>query len=1366
MKFLSAITTVLIFSSVASAQLNVVSHWRLGEDDAGAKSGAAITEATDRSVAQRHLKPVAGPTYSDAVSPLAKGSTLSASFDGKTQALQRKGLTDMPDNFVAEAFVRPSTDEGFHVILQYGSGGHGWSLIRNGKGYQVLLGGKALIGWSGDVASGEWAHVAVARVDGSIRFFFNGKPSGDGNQEPNQAGADATFTIGANNELKDCFGGEIDEVRVSTFPAGSFNPDVLMVNDPDGENAKRPAARATPKEGAPADAAFDGEAASIVFDAEPVASNMTFHRGGLSATDVAGKAAWVAQNGSATDVPWARSVLITLTDPSLREGRQPVVDVEVEYRQTFDAPVELRADTTEGSKKVGGGWGRNEGWQKFTARIDNAFFGARQHGHKPSDMDTDGYDLRINSFGGDFAIRSIKVRAYDLKGNPDYKRVIRFDGLETAKDLLIIAPGESADVQYKFSNLATQDAPFTYRHEVTGLDEKVRQEDSGEFTAVARSATPLKVSLSAKDLPLGAYRTHLSVLSADGAVVFERRGGFAVADDSPVARAKPGEFLYGLDVRLGAAYESPRLVRWAQFMGADIIRHGFSGQSLGELETHLPTYDAAGLRVMLMCDPPKTQDPNDRAKQLAEKTQYLQTAAEKFPQIAYYELGNEPDLTFFYPGPIESYAEDFQVMYDAIKRGNPAAQVLNGGLSFAGAEATQRATRFIEVVDPAKIDVWSYHGHGPGQGAEASALNRIRDLVRMHDKLKPFADTESGVAAQTPAQELVQARTVVQKMAFAQSEGLPFLMFFRLLMFEEAYGMLYSEQEPRPSVVAYSNLVRTMRGQRFEATLPSLGEGLTGYTFKDETATTRSAVLWSDSSGTRRLQFTLATPAGTKLRQVDLYGNATDVTVTPDGSFAVDVSADPTYLKWTNAAGAGALGVTPPALDVPSDFAVRDAGADVLAVTIVSRDDQPVRGTLRVTAGDKAGVVPAQTEFPVDVAAGKSVVVRVPVNVRPAAGAVEWPKQWTTFLAVDDAKVDITKLTDIPESLPGRAGAVAGKRALVRNDRVDFEQLGGTIRERETAVLMATVTSATDQTVRVGASADWWMQWTVNGQPVYSTLERGNGGGYSINDHTFDLPLKKGENLIAVKAQSGSMGWKILIGSPDALLALAGDPAESGVRFDLDLPGRSPQTAVAALHRMPAMQALAGDAAPTLNDLDAVQPDIVLLDHVDNAYAKMPDATKWWRGAADLSARGWVRQADGKLVIALAVTDDVHHPAVKTDAVEQGDAVRFYFADSAGLKWSVAVAPGESDGSAACAVQPAAGNATAPAVTATATSRREGQTTFYVVNLASTDAAARPDTVNVDVFDQDDVAAKQRLSLAPLTATGTSGWYRLLWPNP
>lgn len=75
--------------------------------------------------------------------------------------------------------------------------------------------------------------------------------------------------------------------------------------------------------------------------------------------------------------------------------------------------------------------------------------------------------------------------------------------------------------------------------------------------------------------------------------------------------------------------------------------------------------------------------------------------------------------------------------------------------------------------------------------------------------------------------------------------------------------------------------------------------------------------------------------------------------------------------------------------------------------------------------------------------------------------------------------------------------------------------------------------SGRDQTVKMGASADWWMTWTVNGKQVYTTLPQGNGSAGSPTGHVFDIPLKKGRNIIAVKVLAGSQGWVIQIADPD-----------------------------------------------------------------------------------------------------------------------------------------------------------------------------------------------------------------------------------------
>lgn len=1315
---------VLIWNTVSYGQLNKVVYWKLGEEQKDTRDGSDVNSVTDPAREDLKLDTIGQPVYSTNTSPQARYSRLSIRFDGKTSALTRKGIGKViKDNFVAEAFVCAGTDEGFQVILQYGSGVHGWSLVRNNKGYQVLLGGVALVGWSGDIEAGKWVHLAIVRDSGITRFYVNGQPAGESSAALNDPGADTVFTLASDTDRQQFFAGHIDEVRICTFEPGKFDPVYLLLNDPEEKHVG-------------GSDSLSQSAAYIIFDQQPQMKGMTFSQTGVVPETIqlpkGTQTAWVARQGSAKEVPWARSFLITITDPSLKQGQQPVVDIEIEYFQSFDAPVELRADTENGSRIVGSGWGRANGFKVLRATIDDAFFGSRNHNNKSTDLQTDGYDLRINSFGHDFAVRSVRLIAYDLKENPDLKRLIRFQGISTDNDLMIFSPGSTQKVRYQWRNLAVIPAALKYRHRVEDIHQKVVSEIQGDLTIPARATENLEIPIDTSGLNRGVYRTSLVVSDSKDQITFSRTGGFAVSDEVEIPRAKEGEFLYGLDIKLGPAYGSPRLLRWARFMGADIIRHGFGADNLDEIATYLPLYEKYGLQVMLMCDPPK--DQTRRREQLPAKLDFLRAVASRFPQIRYYELGNEPDLTYFYPGPIENYVEDFHSMSQAITSTNPRAIVLNGGLSFAGNPAIERAKRFIELVNPDHLGAWSFHGHGPGARAEAEALNRIRDLVRARNKLRPFIDTESGVAAQTPEQEIVQARTVVQKMVYAQSEGMPFLMFFRLYMFEEAYGMLYSEIEPRPAVLAYSNLVRTLRGQAFERVLTGLPDGVKGYLFKSHNTSQKTAVFWNDSQSSQTVYLTLGAKPVT-FHQIDLFGNSKPLEAASNHELAVQVSSDPLYVTWQGMPEEQ-LSVIPSIIQTNAPLVIRETGDDILTVHIQAPNQRAVKGKLHITAGPESGIQVEQPVISVQVSPGANQSMNIPVKVSSTNYSIQWPGQWTCFIDVSP-EIDPKAITQIPPFLPGPKGRVDPKVTIPIQNKIDFEQLGGNMREKAVAIVMANIHSEQDQMIRVGSSSDWWMEWIVNGKTVYSTLDRGNGGGYNITDHSFDLPLKRGNNLVVIRQLSGSMGWKLLIGSPDDVKLANSDPQRNGIIFRLEQPGLPDQIVQASVRRIPPLRTWSSeDEIRKFQDWNMVQPDQILQDQLINHFAARPDASKWWQGPLDLSARLWIRQKNSDLVFVVAVADDNFQPGAPELSV--GDSILIELSGTLQKSYRLGIIP-SSNTEARILSQ--------DGLEASCTLERAGGTTFYRVIISGSDLQ-EVRFFNLTVFDRDDVPSKQELTLS------------------
>ncbi len=1251
---LSLLVCGLCHPLAAIAGVEVVAHWRLGEEVEAGK----LPKRIKSTVGDASLVP-AGTVPTDEGSPDARGSSASLKFDGKSSCLKGKAPLDASDNFGAEAFVRADSNDGFHVILQQGSSAHGWSLVRNGKGYQVVLGGVQVVGWSGDIEQGRWCHIAIIRVGGVTKFFVNGQEAGQSQAKINPAGKTATIAIGAAaNGTQDFFAGSIDEVRIFKLVGGGFDPADLLINQPDV--AKDPAVTANKAATTKPD---DGIAASIRFDQTPVESGITFRKEHMAPTNIAGRDGWVAGPGSAAAVPYARSVLLTVTDPRFRKGQMPVCDVEVDFLQTFNSPVELKADTERGSPTIGGSWGNAPVWKTFRVSLDDAVFGARPHSSKQTDMNTDGFDLRLNSFGGDFVIGGVRLIGYDMDKDPDYRRLLRLESITSPNTIFAFEPGQSHTLTYKFRNLARKALSGRYDIEFKKRNGELVSRVTKELVFAGRQRVEVPFTLDAATLPKGVYDLSITVHQTDkpaAPVVLSYEGYIAITDTQPLPKAKPGEFLYGLDVKQGPSYDEEKLLKWTELMGTDIIRHGFGGEDdVNAIAANLPKFAHRGLSVMLICDPPKETDPAARESKLPAKLAFLEGVGKKLPQIRYFELGNEPDLKFFYPGEMKDYAADLARMSAAVKKGNPAAFVMNGGLSYAGAEAMERCKEFVKAMDAAAVDGWAYHGHGVGMAAEQQAWERMHAVAEAAGKAdKLLVETESGMAARTRSQEETQARTVIQKMVYAQSKKMPLFMWFRLLMFEEDYGSLRNEKEPRPAILAYRSMVRSLRGLKFDREISGLPAGLHGFTFRDAKAA-RVCVLWSDSAQPRNLVLRLP-DMGKAVTLRDLNGNDHDLTVRGD-SVKVAVAVDPVFVVAKSTPADSQFSLLPPLLDAPASPVLFRGLDGSVSVSVTNALATPMSATLQVTTPPNSTIAASKTSFPITLPPGGKTEVAVPVHVNPDPAGVRWPSQWTVFPGAP-LPPDPASLTAIPDSLPGDGKSVTGVKLAPDNFRIDFEKAGGVMGDKHPGLAMATVESDSDQTVRIGASADWWMAWFANGKKVYDTLEAGNGAGFAITDHVFNLPLKKGKNLLVVQVLSGSQGWKLLIGDPVSIAKAQGTSVD---HLDLALVGDNgdpfDRQQVEPQLRLP-LAALTFPFPGTPADWETLDPDTVLGESaIHNDFAKQPDSSRWWKGASDLSARVWLRAEkdatagqpnQDRLLLVVAVEDDALQSGPKGDRIK------------------------------------------------------------------------------------------------------------------
>lgn len=173
-------------------------------------------------------------------------------------------------------------------------------------------------------------------------------------------------------------------------------------------------------------------------------------------------------------------------------------------------------------------------------------------------------------------------------------------------------------------------------------------------------------------------------------------------------------------------------------------------------------------------------------------------------------------------------------------------------------------------------------------------------------------------------------------------------------------------------------------------------------------------------------------------------------------------------------------------------------------------------------------------------------------------GDVEYPKRWLVFGTLQADPQDIenaaclskSELERVPDRIVADAIALEGKPVEMQESVLDLGRLFGGWKVGLTAYAFATLAAEREGEVTLGACADWWMRWWVNGALVCDTTKTGNGPDrLGIGNHVFNAWLRAGVNTLAVQAISGRATFRLMAGGPrelgaikQAALAVSADP--------------------------------------------------------------------------------------------------------------------------------------------------------------------------------------------------------------------------------
>ena len=972
---------------------------------------------------------------------------------------------------------------------------------------------------------------------------------------------------------------------------------------------------------------------------------------------------------------------------------------------------------------------------------------------------------------------------------------VRCKNAVTAGEILLFSRGAKLVIDLPVQN--DRPAAIPADCTVTLMDRQgtTLRTQSRPLTLATGTATNFSYALDTADLKYGVYSLMLKV-TADGKPLTDREYYFGVISGTAIPKAAAGEFLYGLDPNYGVVTAKPAesaqdgkkarqgqqdLLGWIDAMGVDIVRcAGFwIAPGKNTLEAPVADFDVIHnqhkVEVMGMMSP---LNPNPKAPDgfLEDDVQKWSAKAEEtarlMSEITYWELGNEPDLG--YPD-MDRYVQTYEKTYQAIKKGNPKAQIMNGAITFHGDAGPKNSLRLIELVKPEFIDIFAFHAHGPGSEHEKRVYELTHQAAVQFGKGdKPLADTESGMFVGSRQQEEMQAWMVIKKQAYAQAVGLKFLMTFRLHAFrsERGWGLLRSDTEPQPAILAYRTMTEHLKGLPFQKKLELTQEYAEGYGFAQAGGSRRACVLWSNQPAFYNVYLKVAGAAkqANRLRLMDMYGNVSPAEISDDGVVRVEVTQTPVYLLWDAAEPQMQVAVVKSMLRTPDMATVIPDGKSELPIRLevpAGAELAEAILTATISAAGQAVITPDKMTFQ-HIPPKTSTPITFAIQWNPQQQGLVWPERWTVYTDVAESDVDLATATAIPEAIKN----VLGRQVLAVNGTIPLLRPGELPHEKRPGFVFGMVQSDRDQVVRVGCVADWWMEFRLNGAVVGSTLQTGNKF-LTVTERQVDLPLKKGDNLLAFKILSGKGGWNLQLASPAELPALL-DPRKAGNCVDLTLttPGGKilarERLALQPVRRIAALGDLKwGDA---LERWQKIPADAALGSaQVTNLFEKQQDRSKWWQGEPDLSATVWMRCDSQRLYLLVWVLDDRDVTGTAPEKMGDFDSLRVGVSRDGRYKdeYTVGRIAGKTVlyREVSSLTRPVEQIESSPEISAEV--RRQDKGTFYAVSLDRTLAGDGLFRFNFLVNDNDEGVRKQYLEFSGGMAAGNpSAWPQFILTAP
>lgn len=558
------------------------------------------------------------------------------------------------------------------------------------------------------------------------------------------------------------------------------------------------------------------------------------------------------------------------------------------------------------------------------------------------------------------------------------------------------APGSPVRFSYRVRN--RQAVPRTVQATLAIYDAGNRQVSTHRIHATipGNALQNLTFDLVDDPLPVGPYRTELRFDDTGSETPPAHFGWFGIFTPNG-RRINTTPMWFGIEDQeiRNAPAETGLHVSWMRALGIDLARSGMIG---GMIEARpgnsvgfngysklLEPFFNAGIDILMeyaggvpaWTYPPRSSGRDQHIWDLDLFHQHM-TAIGRFiaghPGIKYFEFLNEPDLHHFSTLEIDEYLASLRVVYEALKAEAPALKVTTGGVAAGHPRAKPGFSQTMFQQGRPWYDVAAFHSHGPPDDYQRIQNNIQSWLAQVGENI-PIGNTEAGFRSYQGNHALFikQAEVLVQKIAIAKTGGSEFYVWFMLQDYwdkyinaDDSFGLVTVDNQPKPSFVAYNELIRQLANSRPAGTPIQLDPRLETHHYQNDTEDI--FVCWPRN---RQATF-LVLSATAPVTYTSIWGNGHLLTPVR-GIINHNTTALPFYLR----ALRGALTPARPLAIAIGDTAIAPGETGRLSVEINNPVNAPIRGTLATDAGtvalDLAPLAAKRIQIPVTAPADAAI---------------------------------------------------------------------------------------------------------------------------------------------------------------------------------------------------------------------------------------------------------------------------------------------------------------------------------------------------------------------------------------------------------